>query len=147
MAKQLDLAAAQTIVTVALKHAREKKFNPLGVAVLDARGSLKAYGAEDGSSIGRAEIAIGKANGAIMMGLGSRGLEKRGRERPYFIAGLTSVMRGGFVPVAGGVLIRDGEGGPIVGVVGVSGDTSDNDEAAALAGIAAAGFAGDPGAD
>jgi uncharacterized protein GlcG (DUF336 family) len=49
------------------------------------------------------------------------------------------------VPVAGGVLVRDG-GGKLLGSVGVSGDTSDNDEIAALAGIAAAGLKGDTGA-
>jgi uncharacterized protein GlcG (DUF336 family) len=47
------------------------------------------------------------------------------------------------IPVAGGVLIRDGKAGAIIGAVGVSGDTSDNDEIAALHGIAAAGLIGD----
>jgi uncharacterized protein GlcG (DUF336 family) len=52
---------------------------------------------------------------------------------------------GSLVPVAGGVLIKDGAGA-VVGAVGVSGDTSDNDEIAALAGIEAAGLKGDTGA-
>ena len=51
---------------------------------------------------------------------------------------------GGFVPVPGGVLIRDAEGS-LLGAVGISGDTSDNDEAAALAGISAAGLFAETG--
>jgi uncharacterized protein GlcG (DUF336 family) len=49
------------------------------------------------------------------------------------------------IPVAGGVLIRDGAAA-LVGAVGISGDTSDNDEIAAVAGIEAAGLKADPGA-
>ena len=50
-----------------------------------------------------------------------------------------------FTAVAGGVLIKDGQGA-ILGSVGVSGDTSDNDEIAAAAGIEAAGLVFDTGA-
>ena len=51
---------------------------------------------------------------------------------------------GEFVPVPGGVLIRDADGN-LLGAIGISGDTSDNDEAAALAGIAAAGLVAETG--
>jgi uncharacterized protein GlcG (DUF336 family) len=138
----LTLQQAQTIVTAALARAREMRLAPMGVVVLDARGVLKAYAAEDGTSLRRAEIAIGKAHGALSMGVSSRTLGKRAEERPHFIAAVTHVAGGSLVPVAGGVLIR-GEGG-IIGAVGVTGDTSDNDEACALAGIEAAGLNADP---
>ena len=62
---QLTLAKAQTIVTAALEHAREKSLAPMAVVVLDARGVLKAYAAEDGTALRRADIAIGKAHGAL----------------------------------------------------------------------------------
>ena len=39
---ELTLAAAQTIITAGLAEARAKKMKPLGIAVLDARGALKA---------------------------------------------------------------------------------------------------------
>jgi len=139
----LTLTAAQTIITAALAHAREKKFVPMGVAVLDARGVLKAYAAEDGTSLRRADIAIGKTHGALAMGVGSRTLGKRAEERPHFIAAVTQAIGGSMIPVPGGVLIR-GDDRTIIGAVGVTGDTSDNDEAAALAGIAAAELAADP---
>ncbi len=138
----LTLAQAQTIVTAALAHARANKFAPMGVVVLDARGVLKAYAAEDGTSLRRSDIAIGKAHGALAMGVGSRTLGKRAEERPHFVAAVTHAVGGSLIPVAGGVLIK-GEGG-FIGALGVTGDTSDNDEAAALAGIAAAGLTADP---
>jgi uncharacterized protein GlcG (DUF336 family) len=143
---ELSLSDAQAIVTHALAYARANGIKPLGIGVLDARGALRAYAAEDGSSLGRAHVAIGKASGAIAMGMGSRSLAKRGREAPQFVNAVGQVVPGGLIPVPGGVLVRDAAGA-LLGAVGVSGDTSDRDEEAALAGIAAAGFSGDPGSD
>jgi len=140
---EITLAQAQTIITAGLAAAREKKFQPLAIVVLDARGVLKAYAAEDGTSLRRAEIATGKAHGALAFGVGSRTLGKRAEDRPHFIAAVTHAVGGMLVPVPGGVLVR-GSDGSIIAAVGVSGDTSDNDEAAALAGIAAAGLNADP---
>src|SRR5215469_4550200 len=142
----LDLAAAQALVAAALKHARDSGYLPLGVAVLDARGALIAYAAEDGTSLRRQDIALAKANGALGMGLGSRTLAARSKAAPQFFSALSHVIQGGLAPAPGGVLVRDGEG-RLLGAVGVSGDISDNDEKAALAGIAAVGLIGDPGAD
>jgi uncharacterized protein GlcG (DUF336 family) len=143
---ELSLSDAQAIVTHALAYARANGIKPLGIGVLDARGALRAYAAEDGSSLGRAHVAIGKASGAIAMGMGSRSLAKRGREAPQFVNAVGQVVPGGLIPVPGGVLVRDAAGA-LLGAVGVSGDTSDRDEEAALAGIAAAGFTADPGSD
>lgn len=140
----LKLKAAQKIAAVAARHAREKDFKPLAIAVLDGRGSLKAFLAEDGTSLKRGEIALGKAHGAVALGVGSRSIGKMALERPHFVAAANNAI-GALIPVPGGVLIRDAKD-TIVGAVGISGDTSDNDEAAAIAGIEAAGLKADPGA-
>ncbi|HTC12338.1 MAG TPA: heme-binding protein [Acetobacteraceae bacterium] len=139
----ITLTQAQTIITAALAHAREKKMQPLAVIVMDARGVPKAFAAEDGTSLRRYEIAHGKAHGALSMGIGSRTLGKRAEERPHFFAAVSHVVGGAMVPVPGGVLLRDG--GEIIGAVGISGDNSDNDEAAAIAGIKATALTADPG--
>lgn len=141
----LTLRTAQEILAAALGSARDRNLKPLAVVVYDARGALKAFAAEDGTSLRRAEIAMGKAQGALAFGLGSRALGVRAAEQPSFIAAATHAVGGGLVPVPGGVLIRD-RGGDLLGVVGVSGDTSDNDEIAAVAGIEAAGLAPETGA-
>jgi uncharacterized protein GlcG (DUF336 family) len=139
----VDLSSAQKILDGALAYAVEHKLKPLAIAVLDARGALKAYAAQDGTSLKRGEIALGKANGALAMGMGSRALFKRAEQQPFFIAAATAAIGGSLVPVPGGVLIKSGA--DLLGVIGISGDTSDNDEAAALAGIAAAGLSGETG--
>ena len=57
---------------------------------------------------------------------------------------LAAASDGRFVPVVGGILIRDAAG-DVIGAVGISGDTSENDETCGLAGIEAAGLKADPG--
>jgi uncharacterized protein GlcG (DUF336 family) len=141
---QLSLEQAQAIIATALKHGTDQKLQPLAVVVLDARGVLKAFAAQDGTSLRRAEIAQGKAHGALAFGIGSRALAKRAATSPHFIAAVTHAVGGSLIPVPGGVLIRDASK-QIIGAVGISGDNSDNDEAAAIAGITAAGLVADPG--
>ncbi len=140
----MKLTVAQGMVEAAVAHARSRKMSPLAIVVLDARGVLKIGIAEDGTSLKRAEIATGKAHGALAMGLGSRTLYTRVQNQPYFMAAVTHVVGGSLIPVPGGVLVRTKEG-ELIGAIGISGDTSDNDEEAALAGIAAVDLVGDPG--
>lgn len=140
----INLEASRHLTAVALDHATAKGLKPIAVAVLDARGALKYFAAQDGVSLKRGDVASAKAHGALALGMGSRSLFKRVKEQPFFITAVSPIV-GGIVPVPGGVLIR--HNGEIVGAVGISGDTSDNDEAAACAGIVAAGFTPDPGSD
>jgi uncharacterized protein GlcG (DUF336 family) len=141
---ELSLAAARTIVDAALAEGRRMQLKPLAAVVLDARGAVKAAACEDGTSLRRFEVAHGKAYGAMALGMGSRAIGRRADEQPTFVAAVSHVVGGALVPVPGGVLARDGEGG-LIAVVGISGDTSDNDEAAASAGIRAAGLEADGG--
>lgn len=137
---QLSLDTARTIADAALAKAAELGLKPLAVAVLDARGCLKTFVAQDGTSLLRGEVAHGKAYGALALGMGSRALFKRANEQPYFVDAINTLARGALVPVPGGALIHDAAGA-LIGAVGISGDTSDNDEACAVAGIEAAGLA------
>ncbi|MBX3579010.1 MAG: heme-binding protein [Rhizobiaceae bacterium] len=135
----LTLHIANAIVADALAKGEEMKLRPLAVALLDAGGHLKAFQRQDGTSIMRPEIALGKAFGALALGTGSRALHGMAAERPHFIEGLVAASGGRIIPVPGGVLITVASG-EIVGAVGVTGDTSDNDEACAAYAIAKAGF-------
>lgn len=141
---ELTLALAQTLLADTMKAAREKNLNPCAIAILDARGALKASAAEDGTSPLRWKVALAKASGAVGLGVGSRRIGAMALERPHFVASLHGLADGGLVPVAGGVLVRNAEK-HIIGAIGVSGDTSDNDEAIAVAAIAAAGLVADAG--
>ncbi len=141
---RLNLETANIIVIAALQEAREMHTSPLTVAVLDETGQLKSFQREDETSLMRADVAIGKAWGALGMGRSSRVLGNLAAQRPHFVQALTAVAQGRLVPVPGGVLIQD-ESKAIIGAVGISGDTSDIDEECAVAGIEAAGLMADPG--
>lgn len=140
--ESVSIEAAAEIVRHALAHARSQKMAPVAVAVLDLRGTLKAYLAEDGTSLLRFNIAFGKAWGSLGMGFGGRKLTERNAKTPEFINALQAMTEGKMVPVPGGILIRNAEGA-VVGAVGISGETSENDELCAVHGVQAAGLVAD----
>ena len=140
----LTLDHARTMIQAAFAKGTELNLKPLTVAVLDAGGALVALERMDGASPLRPDIAVGKANGAVQMGIGSRALQTRAESQPFFIQAMNALAKGSLVPVPGGVLVRDEEG-RVIGAVGITGDSSDNDEICAVAGIKAAGFTADHG--
>ncbi|MGE0423572.1 MAG: heme-binding protein [Reyranellaceae bacterium] len=141
----LTLAQADAMIAGALAAARAADLLPLAVAVLDSGGQLVAYKREDGCGVLRFDIALGKAWGALGMGISSRTLRDRLANRPAFQGALAAAADGRFVPVPGGVLAI-GAQGHAIGAIGISGDASDRDEYAAIMGVQAAGLASHPAA-
>lgn len=137
---QITLSQANAIIAGAFAKGADAGFKPLSVAVVDAGGHLIAFQRGDSASFARAQIATGKAAGALALGVSSRKLGAMAEERPWFVGAFAASAPHPVIPAAGGVIIVDTSGASI-GAVGVTGDTSDNDEIAALAGIAAAGLA------
>lgn len=135
----ISLEAARSIIAGALSKGQDLGLRPLSVVVLDAGGYPIAFERQDGASIGRFAIAMGKASGALQLGVSSRTVGEMAAERPGFIGSLGPILPHGAVPAAGGVIVA-GDDGEAIGAVGITGDTSDNDEECALAGIAAAGL-------
>jgi len=136
----LDLKTANAIVNhiIAAAEARTD-LKPMTAVVLDAGGAVICAQRQDGASPIRVDLAKGKANGAVMMGISSRKLGERAEQQAYFIQAVNALCNGSLVPVAGGVLIHNDQG-QLLGAVGVTGDTSDNDEALALDAVAAVGL-------
>jgi uncharacterized protein GlcG (DUF336 family) len=141
--KTLTLSAANCIADKALEKGKELKFAPLTVVVLDAGGQLKVVKRDDGCSLLRPEIALGKAWGTLGMGFGGREIARRAVKQAGFYSALSDMSGGRMVPVPGGVLIKSN--GEIIGAVGISGDTSDNDETCAVYGIRSADLTPDTG--
>ncbi|TGD42413.1 heme-binding protein [Pseudotabrizicola sediminis] len=135
----ITIAQARTIIATALANGDEAGMKPLSVVVVDAGGHTIAFEREDGAAPGRYALAHGKANGCIMLGLPGSAIHARAESQAYFVQAMNGLYGGDFVPVKGGVLVRDA-GGTVLGAVGVTGDTSDNDALAACAGIEAAGL-------
>ncbi len=135
----ITLEQANEIIAGALRKGSALDLKPLSVAILDAGGHLIAFQRQDASSNARPQIAIGKAAGALALGVSSRRIAEMAAERPAFIAAVGPLAIGGLVPAAGGVIVASKEGN-VLGAVGVTGDLSDNDERCAVAGIEAAGL-------
>lgn len=136
---RISLEQANRIIEGAFAKGSSLKLKPLSVAVLDPGGHLIAFQRQDNASSLRFGIALGKAAGALSIGVSSRKIGEMAAERPSFVASLAAIAPGGVIPAAGGVIVLDGAG-QIVGAAGATGDTSDNDELCALAGIEAAGL-------
>jgi uncharacterized protein GlcG (DUF336 family) len=139
MTNRITLAQANTAIEAAFARGAELKLKPLSVVVVDAGGHVQAFQRQDGASSLRLGIALGKAAGALALGVSSRKIGEMAAERPAFVGALSGIVTHGIMPAAGGVIVKGADGLPI-GAVGVTGDTSDNDEICALEGIAAAGL-------
>ncbi len=136
---QLTLAKANEIITAALMHSKASAYKPMGVAVVDSAGQLKAYAREEGATALRFDIALGKASAAIGMGANSRALAARAKDMPAFFGTIATATNQHFIPQTGAVLIQDAKGA-VIGAVGASGGTGDEDEAICMAGVLAAGL-------
>lgn len=73
----LTLDQAQKIIAGALALSKTKGYKPMGVVVLDDAGHLKAYAREDGATMFRFDVAMGKAYGAVAFSVSSRTLADR----------------------------------------------------------------------
>ncbi|MGA4633944.1 GlcG/HbpS family heme-binding protein [Pseudomonas solani] len=140
----LSLETAVSIANRALAIGRELRTAPLTIAVLDAGGHLITLQREDGASMLRPQIAIGKAWGAVALGKGSRLIAADAQQRPAFIGAVNNLADGNLVPAPGGVLIRN-QAGEVIGAIGISGDTSDIDEQCAISGVESVGLKADAG--
>ena len=138
----ITLADATTILREGLAAATSKGVPPLTMVVLDASGDLVAAHRQDGASMFRLEVALGKAWGSVAMGVSSRTLASRAKDNLPFFLGLAATAQGRLLAQPGAALIRDRDG-VVVGAAGASGGTGDQDEACCVHGIVKAGFAAD----
>jgi uncharacterized protein GlcG (DUF336 family) len=139
----IDLETANKMIANGVAFAREKNMKPLTFCVLDTGGHLVSAQREDGSGILRFEIAFGKAWGGLGMGHSTRYLQEHlAKTRPRFVDALAVASDGRFIPVLGGVLIRD-SAGAVVGALGITGDTAENDELVAIEAVQRTGLVAD----
>lgn len=118
----------------------ESKAEELGIAVviavLDGGGHLKAFRRMDGAVLGSIDVALRKANTAVLFQASSEAVWeycKPGAPAP----GL-ELSNGGLAPFGGGVPLKT-PGGAILGALGISGGAVAQDVEVAQAGLAAFG--------
>jgi uncharacterized protein GlcG (DUF336 family) len=139
----LSFETAERLAAAVLREGARRRTSALTVAVLDAGGHLVVLYRQDGAGYIRPQIAIGKAWGALSLGVSSRAVAGIAARVPAFFEALAVASQGRMFPAPGGVLLRD-QTGEIVGAVGVSGDNSDVDEAVGIHGAREAGLEPDP---
>jgi uncharacterized protein GlcG (DUF336 family) len=139
----MSLNSATRITDEVLRLRLLHKLLPLAVVVLDAGGNLVSFRREDGCGILRFDVALGKAWGALGMGMSTRQVRDRLATRPAFQGALAAASDGRFIPTPGGVLILNPDN-IAVGAIGISGDASDKDEFCAIEAVRSAGFMPEP---
>ena len=127
------------MIDAALEHSKELGYKPMAVVVVDESGNIKSAQRQDGASMFRIDVALGKAWGAAAFSSSSRELGERAQANPNFFVTLASTAGGKFLPQPGAVLIKD-EKGTVLGAVGASGGSGDEDEAICMHGVVAAGL-------
>lgn len=139
----LNLSAADKMANAAIQAVADlKTHKPMCVTVLDGAGGVLVQKRMDGCPDGAyRQFSFAKARTCIHLQTSSRVFREKytgSGEAPKFTqaASMVSVMGGELVPVAGGVLIKSGDGS-IVGAIGVSGAAADEDEYLAWKGVQA----------
>lgn len=130
----ITLVQANAIVAGAIAAARADGIPPVAVVVLDAAGHMVALQREDGATMIRNDIALGKAWAAAGLGVASGVLHQRAQGNPVFFNALAASSHGKFIAQQGAVAIRNAEG-TLLGAVGASGGTGAEDEAICAAGV------------
>ena len=135
----ITLDQANRIITAILKRGAKLDCRPMSVIVVEPGCKVKAFQKEDGSSMVRFEMALGKCYAALALGRSSKLVKVRAEEKPIFMEYLHNASGKQIFAEGGGMQIRDKDG-EVIGAVGVTGDTEDRDEELAVHGIHAAGL-------
>jgi uncharacterized protein GlcG (DUF336 family) len=135
----LDLSTALKIAQAALEAGRAENIVALSAVVTDAGGNIRVALRADGVGMYGVDIAHAKAQTSLGFNRSSMQLAKVFGGNPGAVAALSGVTGGRFLPLGGGVPIRD-VAGTIVGAAAVSGSSPENDERFIVAAIRAHGL-------
>lgn len=138
----MSLRQANAIIDSAFVKAAEDGVPPLAVVILDESGNIVSAQRQDGASMFRIDVALGKAWATVAMGISSRTIAKQAQDNPNFYAALASTARGRFLPQPGAIPIRDAKQ-QLIGAAGASGGTGDQDEVCCVYGVQQVGLVAD----
>src|SRR3954465_8389516 len=135
----IKLSQANRMIAAIIKRGIELDCRPISVVVVEAGCIVKAFQKEDGASMMRFEMALGKAYAALALSRSSKLVRVRNEEKPVFMRYLMAASGEKIFAEGGGMQIRD-KNGEVIGAVGVTADTVDRDEQLAAHGIHAVGL-------
>ena len=117
----INLADARTVIAAAAAMAQKQKWE-MAIAVVDISGELISFDRLDGTENAAVQMAIGKAQTAVLYRRPTKAFEDRLAQGGD---NLRILGMKGVVPVDGGVPIV--VGGKIIGAIGISGGSSAED--------------------
>src|SRR5712691_1692753 len=135
----IKLNQANRMIAAIIKRGIELDCRPISVVVVEPGCIVKAFQKEDGASMMRFEMALGKAYAALALSRSSKLVRIRNEEKPVFMRYLMTASGDKIFAEGGGQQIRD-KNGEVIGAVDVTGDTEDRDEELAAYGIHAVGL-------
>lgn len=154
--KTLSLQLADQIASAAIRAAEDEAFAPIAVCVMDPSGHSIVTKRMDGCpAMAYPKISEAKANICVATKSSSRAYgdkylknasDPQEPARPDVFARVLNqigILGGKAAAFPGGVLVRDGADGSIVGSVGVSGAAGAQDEYCAIMGVRGCGLSGE----
>lgn len=147
----ISLDAANNIANAAIQTAKQKKFNPITVTVVDPAGEIITMQRMDHCASGAyPKYSYAKAFTAVSHNISSRAFRDKyipatSTDSPDYrkltqLLNMSSINEGKLATFPGGIVLRSKEDGIVIGAVGVSGASGDEDEYCAMEGAKAAGF-------
>jgi uncharacterized protein GlcG (DUF336 family) len=128
--KDITLDQANAAIQAAVKKAQEIN-TKMNIAIVDAGGSLKAFGRMDQAWLGSIDIAQKKAKTARYFDMNTGDIGKLSQPgQPLYMIEISNL---GLITFPGGVPLKTSDG-TIIGAIGVSGSTVENDHTVAQAG-------------
>lgn len=122
----IPLATALKLAQAAFAEGEAQGVANMTVVVTDPGGEVRLAMRADGQGLFGVDTALGKARTALGFNRSSLALSKI-FTNPCAVAAIAAATGGRFVPLGGGVVVRDA-GGAIVGAAAVSGGLPDVDE-------------------
>lgn len=127
--KVMSIGEAKKIAAAAMEEANKNNWNVV-VAILDEGGHLMYLERKDGTQLASADIAVGKAKGALLFRRSTKVMEDTIAQRPAF-----PTLNREVAMIEGGLPLMFNSA--VVGAIGVSGVASSDDGKIAAAGVAA----------
>ena len=134
----IPLATALQLAQAAFAEGEAQGVVNMTVVVTDPGGEVRLAMRADGQGLFGIDTATGKARTALGFNRSSLALSKIFTD-PCAVAAIAAATGGRFLPLGGGVVVRDA-GGAIVGAAAVSGGLPDVDEAIIVKAIESVGL-------
>ena len=135
----IDLATAISLCNACFAAGRVRQVMEMAVVVTDAGGDVRAAMRSDGQGAFAVDIARAKAQTALGFRKSTLQLAEYFGAAPASTVAIAQATHQRFIPIGGGVVVADAEGG-IVGAVAVAGGLPATDDAVVRAALSATGL-------